>query len=104
MEIYWGDLIISAYLLTGQTGWLKTQHTGAKPVSTNRSFVLYRMDSELPIYARARVTMQAKRGTAIQTNVYIMENSQAESLLGRDDGIRLGIIKLDLVTVNRIED
>ena len=64
--------------------WLKIQHTGAKPVSTNRSFVPYRMDSKLLIYARAKLTMQAKRGAVMQTNVYIMEDSQAESLVGRD--------------------
>ena len=75
--------------------WLKIQHTGAKPVSTNRSFVPYRMDSKMLIYARAKLTMQAKRGAVMQTNVYIMEDSQAESLLGRDDGIRL-----DLIDVN----
>ena len=76
--------------------WLRISHTGVKPVATTRTFVPYGIDTKLPIYARGKVTIQSKRGAVIQTHVYIMEDAEAESLLGRDDAIRLGIIKLDM--------
>ena len=72
--------------------WLQIGHTGVKAVSTARKFVGYGADTELPIRARGKVTIQSKRGAVIQTCVYIMEDPEAESLLGRDDAIRLGII------------
>ena len=69
---------------------------GVKAVSTTRKSVGYGADTELPIRAMVKVTIQSKRGAVIQTCVYIMEDPEAESLLGRDDAIRLGIITLDL--------
>ena len=47
------------------SNWLKIRHTGVKAVSTTRKFVGYGADTELPIRARGKVTIQSERGAVI---------------------------------------
>ena len=73
--------------------WLKIEGT-TKAVQTDRRFTPYGMKEELPVRAKAAVTLAARNGAKVETEVFIVESGEVDSLLGRDDGIRLGIIKL----------
>ena len=41
------------------------------------------------------MNLSSEHGANIQTNVYILDDEREQSLLGKQDAIRLGIIKID---------
>ena len=79
--------------LVNWTDWKKISGT-ATPVHTSRRFVPYGVKKELPVRAKAQVTLKAARGARVETEVFIVESNEVETLLGRDDALRLGIIQL----------
>ena len=77
------------------TDWHKIRHT-TQPLKTNKTFSAYAAQpgQQIPIMARAKVTLQATRGASRVTYVYIVQDPQVESLLGREDGTALGILHI----------
>ena len=62
---------------------------------TSKKFRPYGIkDYHLPICGKAIVSLQAKNGARIQTVVYIINDRKEQSLLGKYDAIRLGIVKI----------
>ena len=49
----------------------------------------------LPIRGKAKVTMTARNGASIETYVYIVDDPNEQSLLGRSDALRMGIVTLN---------
>ena len=64
-------------------------------VRTSKGFRPYGTAYKLPIIGRAHVTLTAEAGASITTWVYIVKDRKEQSLLGKGDGERLGIIKLN---------
>ena len=79
--------------LLNRKDWLRVAGT-TTATQTNKRFTPYGMNTQLPIHSKATVSLQAKNGAKVETEVFIVESEHVDSLLGRDDGIRLGIIKL----------
>ena len=73
--------------------WKKIAGT-TTPVHTGRRFVPYGTSKELPVRAKAKVTLKAERGATVETEVYVVESEEVETLLGKDDALRLGIVQL----------
>ena len=73
--------------------WKKIAKT-TTPLHTGRRFVPYGTDMELPVRAKAMVTLEASQGAEVETEVFIVESNEVETLLGRDDALRLGILLL----------
>ena len=73
--------------------WKKIR-SSATQVNSSRRFVPYGTETELPVRAKAKVKLQAAKGALVETEVFIVESAEVETLLGRDDAIRLGIIQL----------
>ena len=81
--------------LLNSTDWQRIQHT-ATPVQTTKKFSAYGAPStqHLPVVARAKVTLRADRGAILTTYIYIVDDPHVESLLGREDGVALGILQI----------
>ena len=73
--------------------WQKIEST-TSATRTDRRFTPYGMREELPVRVKAAVTLKATNGAKVDTEVFIVESREVDSLLGRDDALRLGIIKL----------
>ena len=76
-------------------------------VKTSKGFRPYGTSHKLPIIGRAHVTIKAEAGASIKTWAYIVKDKKEQSLLGKIDGERLGIISLNpkgapVEVVNRI--
>ena len=65
-------------------------------VKTKLRFRPYGTSHRLPIRGRAKVQLKAQAGATITTYVFINDDNQDASLLGKADAIRLGIIKMNL--------
>ena len=48
----------------------------------------------MPIRGKAKVTLCAEKGATIESYVYVVDDKQEQSLLGEQNTIRLGIVKL----------
>ena len=68
----------------------------SKLVKTSRGFRPYGTKCSLPIIGKAFVTLKAENGASIQTWVYILRDEKEQSLLGEEDGVRLGIVTINL--------
>jgi hypothetical protein len=66
-----------------------------KYVKTSKKFRPYGTQKHLPIRGKAVISLQSKNGARIKTRVYIINSRKEQSLLGKYDGIRLGIVKLN---------
>ena len=66
-----------------------------KFLKTSKKFRPYGTKKHLPILGKAVVSLQAKNGARIKTRVFIINDKKEQSLLGKCDGIRLGIVKLN---------
>ena len=64
-------------------------------MKTSKGFRPYGTAYKLPIIGRAHVTLTAEAGAKISTWVYVVKDKKEQSLLGKDDGERLGIIKAE---------
>ena len=64
-------------------------------VKTSKGFRPYGTAYKLPIIGRAHVTLTAEAGAKISTWVYVVKDKKEQSLLGKSDGERLRIIKLN---------
>ena len=64
-------------------------------VKTSKGFRPYGTAYKLPIIGRAHVELTAEAGASIRTWVYVVKDKKEQSLLGKNDGERLGIIKLN---------
>ena len=65
-------------------------------VKTKLRFRPYGTGHRLPVRGRAKVKLQAQAGATITTYVFVNDSNEDSSLLGKDDAIRLGIIKMKL--------
>ena len=72
---------------------LKNRYPHARVKTCNIRFTPYGTAYKLPVIGGIRITMVNNKGKRIKTTVHIIKG-QKESLLGREDGIRLGIIKI----------
>ena len=78
-------------------------------VMTKIKFRPWGTDQKLPVRGRAKVQLRAQAGATITTYIYINDDDRDDSLLGKSDAIRLGIVKLNLegdseeVVVNRVK-
>ena len=65
-------------------------------MKTSRRFRPYGTAYHLPIKGKAKVTPQAENGAEIETWIYVVNDKNEQSLLGKADAIRLGIVQLNL--------
>ena len=63
---------------------------------TKKRFRPYGTEHLLKIMGKARVKMRAENGAEIETWVFIHKSRTETSLLGKEDALRLGIVKLNL--------
>ena len=64
-------------------------------VKTSKGFRPFGTAYKLPIIGRAHVTLTAEAGAQITTWVYVVKDRKEQSLLGKSDGERVGIIQLN---------
>lgn len=95
--------------LLNKKDWNQIKHI-TTPLITTKTFHAYGTSAQLPILARAKVKLKAEYGKEHVTYVYIVDSSEVESLLGREDATALGIIKIkpqgeqqQLIGVNRLK-
>ena len=72
--------------------WLQIKHS-CKFVKTTKSFRPFGTSYKLPIKGKAKVKLTSLQGATIKTYVYVLDNDKEQSLLGKQDAIRLGIIQ-----------
>ena len=65
-------------------------------VKTKLKFRPYGTDELLPVRGRAKVQLKAKAGATITTYVFVNDSDRDSSLLGKEDAIRLGIVRVNL--------
>ena len=72
---------------------MKEENPNIKLKANNVRFRPYGMEKKLPILGRLKVKMRNESGKTIKTMAYIVKG-QEESLLGKNNGDMLGIIKI----------
>ena len=65
-------------------------------MKTSKRFRPYKTAYHLPIKGKAKVTLQTENGAEIETWIYVVNDKNEQSLLGKADAIRLGIVQLNL--------
>ena len=75
--------------------WEKIQDK-CQLVKAKLRFRPYGTEVRLPIRGRAKVQLKAKAGATFTMYVFINDSDKDTSLLGKNDAIRLGIIKINL--------
>ena len=88
------DTGISKTLLNAND-WLKIKD-GCIFIKTSKKFRPYGTSYHLPIKGKAKVLVQAENGAQITTWVYVVNDTKEQSLLGKEDALRLGIVTLNL--------
>ena len=63
---------------------------------TSKRFRPHGTAYHLPIKGKAKITLQAENGAEIETWIYVVNNKNEQSLFGKADAIRLGIVQLNL--------
>ena len=76
--------------LLNKKDWNQIKHI-TTPLITTKTFHAYGTSAQLPILARAKVKLKAEYGKEHVTYVYIVDSSEVESLMGREDATALGI-------------
>ena len=64
-------------------------------VKTSKRFRPCGTAYHLPVKSKAKVTLQAENGAEIETWIYVVNDKNEQSLLGKADAIRLGIVQLN---------
>ena len=72
---------------------LKQANPGVKLKKNKITFLPYGTEIKLRILGRCKVTLWNKNGGRLKSMVYVVAG-QTESLLGKKDGGKLGIIKI----------
>ena len=72
---------------------MKEENPNIKLKANNVRFRPYGTEKKLPILGRLKVKMRNESGKTIRTMAYVVKG-QEESLLGKNDGDMLGIIKI----------
>ena len=89
-----------------KSDWNKISKYG-QVLKTSTKFSPYGTSIQLPIQGKAKVWLRAQAGAVIATHVYINDDDSENSLLGKKDAQRLGIVKINLrgsrEEVNRIK-
>ena len=67
-----------------------------KLLKTSKLFRPYGTAYHLPIKGKAHVQLRAENGATIETWVYVLRDEKEQSLLGENDGVRLGIVTINL--------
>ena len=81
--------------LLAEEDWekLKSKNSSIKLKKNRIKFKPYGTNIVLPVIGRAKVVLQCQAGAQVKTMVYVVRD-QKESLLGRRDGQKLGIISI----------
>ena len=81
--------------LVSEKDWnkLTTKSSKLRLMKNRINFRPYGTDYTLPVVGKAKVTLKCRAGARINTTVYVV-SGQEESLLGKKDGQRLGIISI----------
>ena len=75
--------------------WIKVRDQ-CKFVKTSKKFRPFGTTKiDLPVRGKAKISIQSKNGATINTTAYVVDTSKDQSLLGKFDGMRLGIVKLN---------
>ena len=82
--------------LLSEKHYLKIKHRNPNMTlrPTNVRFKPYSTDTTVPLLGCMEVKLANNKGKAIRSRVYVTQG-QSESLLGKEDGIALGILKID---------
>ena len=62
---------------------------------TVRKFRPYGTAATLPVMGKATVRLRARAGATIKTTVFV-NNGKENSLLGKSDAVRLGVVVIDI--------
>ena len=82
-------------LLAEKHYWkIRSHNPDMKLRHTNVRFKPYSTDTTVPLLGCMDVKLTNNKGKSIKTKVYVTEG-QTESLLGKEDGIALGILKIN---------
>ena len=79
--------------LLNQLDWEEVKHL-CTFVKTSKCFRPFGTAYHLPIQGKAKVTLRAEKGATIESYVYVVYDKWEQSLLGEQDAIHLGIVKL----------
>ena len=93
-----GDFLGYRYIsktLLNTCDWNKIKEC-CRFVKTSKGFRPYGTAYHLPIKVKTKVTLQAENGAEIETWIYVVNDKNEQSLLGKADVIRLGIVQLNL--------
>ena len=88
------DTGISKTLLNS-TDWHQIKNS-CKFVKTSKRFRPYGTTYHLPIKGKAKVILKSMNGAQIETWVYVVDDKKEQSLLGKEDAMRLGIVTIQL--------
>ena len=75
-------------------GWILGKNPDMKLRRSNMRFRPYSTDEAIPLLGMCDVKLRSKRGKTVKTRIYVAEG-EAESLLGRQDAINLGILMIN---------
>ena len=79
--------------LLNKLDWLNIK-PHSKFVKRSKQFRPFGTNYHLPIKGRAKVNITAEKGAQIDTLVHIIDDEREQSLFGKEDTLRLGIVKL----------
>ena len=79
-----------------RSDWMKINKK-SKLYKTDIKFRPYGTGIQLPIRGRAKVWLRAQAGAMIKTYVYVNDDDNETSLLGKNDAERLGIVKITML-------
>ena len=80
-------------ILLNKLDWLKIKPY-CKSVKTCKQFRPFGTNYHLPIKGKAKVHITVEKGAQIDTFVYILDDEREQSLLGKEDVLRLGKVRL----------
>ena len=80
--------------IINRSDWEKLQ-PGCRFTKTSKRFRPFGTQCQLPIKGKSKVSMTAQQGATINTKIYIVDDSKEQSLLGKEDAVKLGIVILN---------
>ena len=84
-----------AVTILNRTDWEKVRDQ-CRFVKTSKKFRPFGTTKvDLPVRGKAKISIQAKNGATIETLAYVVDTRKDQSLLGKFDAMRLGIVKLN---------
>ena len=81
--------------------WIMVKNPDIQLHCSDICFRPYSMDKTVPVMGYLKVKMRNNRGGTQLTRAYIVED-ETDSLLGKEDAIDLGILKINPATGSRL--